>query len=296
MIRWKSVVADIERATGRAFSVKHQQSLAGGSINAAYLLSGDQARYFVKTNAPGKKAMFEAEAKGLFALAASNTIKVPVPICVGDDGSQSYLVLQYLELNGRANQVLLGEQLAAMHRVTAEQFGWEINNTIGATLQRNVWMTDWVEFWRTQRLGFQLQLAAQNGYGGKLQLLGEKLLIEMPKLFSGRKITPSMLHGDLWGGNVAGLNDGMEDSTPVIFDPAFYYGDREADLAMTYVFGGFSADFYSSYENASPLDAGFAVRKTFYNIYHIINHLNLFGGGYHHQSIQMLEQVLAEIS
>lgn len=296
MIRWKSVVADIERATGRAFSVKRQQSLAGGSINAAYLLAGDDARFFVKTNATGKKAMFEAEAKGLFALASSNAIKVPVPICVGDDGSQSYLVLQYLDLSGRANQVLLGEQLAAMHRVTTEQFGWEINNTIGATVQPNGWMTDWVEFWRTQRLGFQLQLAAQNGYGGKLQVLGEKVLIDMPKLFSGRKIMPSMLHGDLWGGNVAGLNDGIEDGAPVIFDPAFYFGDRETDLAMTYVFGGFSADFYASYQNAFPLDEGFAVRKTFYNIYHIINHLNLFGGGYQQQAMVMLEQVLAEIS
>lgn len=296
MIRWESVVNKIERATGQAFSVKRQQSLAGGSINSAYLLSGDHARYFVKTNATGKKAMFEAEAEGLLALAASNTIKVPLPICVGDDGAQSYLVLQYLELNGRANQVLLGEQLAAMHRITADQFGWEINNTIGATFQPNAWMTDWVEFWQTQRLGFQLQLAAQNGYVGKLQVLGEKLLIEMPKLFSGREVMPSMLHGDLWGGNVAGLNDGIEDSTPVIFDPAFYYGDREADLAMTYVFGGFSADFYASYQNAFPLDEGFAVRKTFYNIYHIVNHLNLFGGGYQQQSIQMLEQVLAEVS
>lgn len=292
MVRWKSVVSDIEQVTGQMFSIKQQQSLSGGSINAAYLLSGDNAQYFVKTNVTGKKAMFEAEAKGLHALSASNVIKVPMPICAGDDGSQSYIVLQYLDLNGPANQVLLAEQLAAMHRVTAEKFGWGINNTIGATFQPNDWMTDWVEFWREQRLGFQLQLAAKNGYGGELQTLGEKLLIEMPKLFYGRKVLPSMLHGDLWGGNVAGLKDG----TPVIFDPAFYYGDREADLAMTYVFGGFSADFYTSYQNAFPLDDGFAVRKTFYNIYHIINHLNLFGGGYHQQSIRMLEQILAEIS
>ena len=141
-------------------------------------------------------------------------------------------------------------------------------------------------------LGYQLQLAAKNGYGGELQSLGEKLLIEMPVLFTGREIKPSMLHGDLWGGNAAGLKDG----TPVIFDPAFYYGDREADLAMTYVFGGFGPDFYASYQNAFPLDDGFAVRKTFYNIYHIINHLNMFGGGYHGQAIHMLEQVLAEIA
>ena len=292
MDRWKSIVCNIEQVMGQAFSIKQQQSLSGGSINAAYLLSGDNAQYFVKTNATGKKAMFEAEAKGLHALSASKAIKVPAPICVGDDGSQSYIVLQYLDLHGQANQFLLGEQLAAMHHVTAEKFGWEINNTIGATFQANDWMTDWVEFWREQRLGFQLQLAAENGYGGELQTLGEKLLIEMPKLFYGREVIPSMLHGDLWGGNVAGLKDG----TPVIFDPAFYYGDREADLAMTHVFGGFSADFYTSYQNAFPLDDGFAVRKTFYNIYHIINHLNLFGGGYHQQSIRMLEQVLAEIS
>ena len=149
-----------------------------------------------------------------------------------------------------------------------------------------------MDFWRDHRLGFQLTLAAQNGYGGELQSLGEKLLLEMPRLFTGREIKPSMLHGDLWGGNVAGLKDG----SPVIFDPAFYYGDREADLAMTYVFGGFSPDFYASYQNAFPLDEGFAVRKTFYNIYHIINHLNLFGGGYHAQAIHMMEQVLAEMS
>ena len=111
-----------------------------------------------------------------------------------------------------------------------------------------------------------------------------------------------MLHGDLWGGNVAGLDvavldvPGQASAMPVIFDPAFYYGDREAGIAMTYVFGGFSPDFYASYQNTAPLDAGFVVRKTFYNIYHIINHLNLFGGGYHGQAIDMLKRVIAEIS
>jgi len=236
--------------------------------------------------------MFEAEAHGLQALASSHTLRVPQSVCFGENSAQSYIVLEYLEMNGRADQRLLGEQLAAMHRVTAENFGWVIDNTIGATHQPNQWTVNWLDFWREQRLGFQLQLAAKNGYGGELQSLGEKLLLEMPKLFSGRQIKASMLHGDLWGGNVAGLQDG----TPVIYDPAFYYGDREADLAMTYVFGGFDADFYASYQNALPLDDGFAVRKTFYNIYHIINHLNLFGGAYHGQAINMLEQVLAEIN
>jgi fructosamine-3-kinase len=292
MKHWQSIAQHIEQTSGQIFSVKQQQTMGGGSINDAFLLTGDDKRqYFVKTNLSGQKAMFEAEAKGLQEMASSNTIKVPEPVCFGENKSQSYIVLEYLDMGGRANQNVLGEQLAAMHQKTAEQFGWVINNTIGATFQENTWNKSWIDFWSEQRLGFQLQLAAQNGYGGVLQSLGEKLLIEMPKLFTGREIKPSMLHGDLWGGNVAGLKDG----TPVIFDPAFYYGDREADLAMTYVFGGFSADFYASYQNVFPLDDGFAVRKTFYNIYHIINHLNLFGGGYHGQSIHMLEQVLAEI-
>jgi protein-ribulosamine 3-kinase len=291
MSRWQSIVLHIEQTTGQAFSVKRQQSVAGGSINAAFLLSDENNKYFVKTNASGQLAMFEAEARGLQEIASSNTLKVPRPVCFGDDQKQSYIVMEYLDMSGRADQMVLGQQLAAMHCVTAKKFGWEINNTIGATHQPNVWMDNWLDFWSEQRLGFQLQLAAKNGYGGELQSLGEKLLIEMAELFSGRVIRPSMLHGDLWGGNVAGLKDG----TPVIYDPAFYYGDREADLAMTYVFGGFTQNFYDSYQNAYPLDDGFAVRKTFYNIYHIINHLNLFGGGYHGQAIHMLEQVLAEI-
>ena len=292
MSRWQAIVQHIEEVSGQAFTLNQQQSLAGGSINSAFLLKGDNGvQYFVKTNASGRQGMFAAEVRGLAALASSNTLKVPKPLCFGDDGSQSYIVMEYLALNGRADQQLLGEQLAAMHMVTADQFGWDIDNTIGATHQPNARSDDWLAFWRDQRLGFQLQLAAKNGYGGELQSLGEKLLVEMPKLFSGRDVQSSMLHGDLWGGNVAGLIDG----TPVIYDPAFYYGDREADIAMTYVFGGFSPDFYASYQNVYPLDDGFAVRKTFYNIYHIINHLNLFGGGYYGQSINMIEQVLAEI-
>ncbi len=290
--QWQFIIQHIEQTSGQSFSVKQWQSVGGGSINQAFLLTGENGvQYFVKTNSTGQKPMFEAEARGLQALAASKTLKVPRPLCFGDDQMQSYIVMEYLDIGGRANQQILGEQLAAMHGVTADQFGWNINNTIGATFQSNTWTDSWITFWREQRLGFQLQLAEQNGYGGALQSLGEKLLVEMPVLFTGRKIKPSMLHGDLWGGNVAGLGDG----TPVIFDPAFYYGDREADLAMTYVFGGFSSDFYASYQNVQPLDEGFAVRKTFYNLYHIINHLNLFGGGYHRQSIDLLEQVLSEV-
>lgn len=292
MKQWQAIAQHIEQSTGKDFTVKQQQSVAGGSINAAYILTAENSqRYFVKTNALGQKSMFDAEALGLQAMVASNTIKVPIPICSGEDQLQSYIVMEYLDMSGRADQAVLGEQLAAMHKVTVDRYGWEIDNTIGDTHQPNPWQDDWLTFWREQRLGFQLKLAAHNGYGGELQRLGEAMLVEMPKLFTSHAVQPSMLHGDLWGGNVAGLGDG----TPVIFDPAFYYGDREADLAMTYVFGGFGPDFYASYQAAYPVDDGFSVRKTFYNTYHIINHLNMFGGGYHGQAIHMIEQVLAEV-
>ena len=293
MKQWQSIIQHIEQSTGKPFELRQQQSVGGGSINAASILTAENdQRYFVKTNVIGQKAMFEAEALGLQAMAASETIRVPRPVCFGEDQEQSYIVMECLDLLGRADQSALGEQLAAMHKVTADRFGWEIDNTIGDTHQPNKWQDDWLDFWRDQRLGYQLKLAAQNGYGGELQSLGDRLLLEMPVLFAGRDIVPSMLHGDLWGGNVAGLSDG----TPVIFDPAFYYGDREADLAMTYVFGGFGPDFYASYQDVYPLDDGFAVRKTLYNSYHIINHLNMFGGGYHGQAINMMQQVIAEIS
>ena len=293
MEHWQTISLHVEQSTDKVFSIKQCQSMSGGSINSAYMLLGSDGRkYFVKTNVTGHKAMFKAEAKALEEIASCQCIKVPQPLCFGDDGVRSYIVMEFLELTGRTDSHVLGHQLAAMHRISSRQFGWAVDNTIGITHQPNDMTDDWLGFWRKHRLGFQLQLAADNGYGARLQLLGERLLVEMSKLFTGREIMPSMLHGDLWGGNVSALNDG----TPVIFDPAMYYGDREADIAMTSLFGGFSAEFYSSYHDVFPLDDGFAVRKTFYNIYHILNHLNIFGAGYHDSAIAMMEQVLAEIN
>ena len=287
MKQWQSIISHIEQTTGQPFSLERQQSMGGGSINAAFLLVGRNGQqYFVKTNQPGQLAMFEAEARGLQALASSRTLKVPQSVCFGENPMQSYIVLEYLDMSGRADQRILGEQLAAMHRVSAERFGWDIDNTIGATHQPNHWMSSWLDFWRDQRLGYQLQLAAKNGYGG------QQLMESSSHFFDQYEPKPSLLHGDLWSGNWAG-SDGGE---PVIFDPASYYGDREADIAMTYVFGGFGPGFYASYQDAFPLDDGFTVRKTFYNIYHIINHLNMFGGGYHGQAMHMIEQVLPEVS
>ena len=219
--------------------------------------------------------MFDAETAGLNAIAATNTIRIPRPIAHGVAAGQSYLVLEHLDLSSHGDAYLLGEQLAALHRCSAKQFGFMQDNFIGTTPQPNGWTDDWVTFWRERRLGFQLRLAAENGFGGQLQSLGEKLSDALPAFFDGYTPLPSLLHGDLWSGNHAFLSDG----TPVIFDPATYYGDRECDLAMTELFGGYPADFYAAYRAAYPLDAGYTTRRDLYNLYPILNHATLFGVG-----------------
>lgn len=291
MSLWDHISQQIAQTTGQAFSIQNKNALGGGCINETQKISDGQVSYFVKTNHIAHGDMFEAEAEALQEMADSHTVTVPRPICYGDDGQSCYLVLEYLPMHGSADMVDFARQFAAMHRIVKSQFGWHRNNTIGSTPQMNDFEDDWVNFWQKHRLGYQLELAASKGYGGELQSLGERLLVQVPALFQTYQPQASMLHGDLWGGNISGLSDGRA----VIYDPAFYYGDREADLAMTQLFGGFSASFYSAYNEAWPLDEGYAVRKTFYNLYHIINHLNLFGGGYHGQAISMAERVLAEL-
>jgi protein-ribulosamine 3-kinase len=293
---WDAIAAAIGTATQCPFQLGGRTAIGGGCINQAYRVEGrDGRRFFIKLNSADKAAMFATEAAGLGEIAATQTVRVPQPITHGVAGKQSYLVLEHLELSSRGDAQLLGEQLAAMHCCTGVRFGFSQDNFIGTTPQPNEWpgreKSDWIDFWHERRLGFQLRLAAQNGYGGQLQSLGEKLLDALPAFFTGYIPQPSLLHGDLWSGNHAYLPDG----TPVIFDPATYYGDHECDLAMTELFGGYSAEFYAAYRAAYPLDAGYVTRRELYNLYHILNHANLFGGGYVGQAEQMMQRLLANI-
>jgi len=288
---WQHISNTISQHTGADFQIKSHTPMGGGCINEAYRVSDSKTEYFVKTNLLEHGDMFETEAISLKEIWDQNTVRVPKPVCYGQTDSKTYLVLEYLPLRGRPNATRLGQQLAAMHQVTAPQFGWHRDNTIGSTPQFNQLTDRWPEFWRQQRLLPQLDLAQKNGYAASLNPVMDKLLINCDCLFENHAPQPSLLHGDLWGGNASALADG----TPIIFDPALYYGDREADIAMTQLFGGFDAAFYSAYNEMSPLDDGFATRKTFYNLYHIINHLNLFGTGYLNQAISMAERVLADI-
>jgi len=288
----EQISLQIATVTGGDFVCANQQSLSGGCINSAFKLEGKGGSYFVKHNSADLLNMFIAEAAGLEAMAETNTIRVPKPICHGIADNQSYLVMEYIRFGGGHSIEQLGEQLAEMHRCTSDQFGFHINNTIGSTHQDNTLHDDWVSFWQQRRLGFQLELAKKNGCGHRLSSSGEKLLELIPQFFTDYQPQPSLLHGDLWGGNYSYTSDGQ----PVIFDPATYYGDREADIAMTECFGGFGGGFYAAYNSAWQLDEGYSIRKTLYNLYHIINHFNLFGGGYLGQAESMSSRLLSEIS
>jgi protein-ribulosamine 3-kinase len=288
---WYAVAASIARATGKPFKVDQASSVTGGCINRGFHLQGGGRDFFVKLNAASALPMFEAEAEGLEEIAITGTVRVPRPVCAERDDTQAWLALEYLPLSGGEPRAMaiLGERLAAMHRITQPRFGWTRDNTIGSTPQINRQEPEWVEFWRLHRLGYQLDLAGRNGYRGALQHKGEQLLERLAQLFRGYRPAASLLHGDLWAGNAA-MSAGGE---PVIFDPAVYYGDREADLAMTCLFGGFPPQFYRSYQDAWPLDAGHRERRDLYNLYHVLNHLNLFGGGYLRQAQEMTDRLLA---
>jgi fructosamine-3-kinase len=286
-----AVAEAIGSATGVPFAPIALRPVGGGDIHQAFEIEDGARRYFVKANRAERLALFEAEADALDALAASACVRVPHTVCVGIAEDRAYLVLEHLELGSRGDAARLGEQLAHLHRVPQTRFGWAHDNWIGNTRQPNGWQSDWIGFWREQRLGYQLRLAAQNGYGGALQRDGERLLARLEALFDGYTPAPSLLHGDLWGGNHAYLPDG----TPVIFDPASYVGDRECDLAMTELFGGYAPAFHAAYRGTWQLDPGYAVRRTLYNLYHVLNHANMFGGGYAAQAARMTGQLLAEI-
>lgn len=290
---WAALERQIHAATGHPFTIRQRQPLGGGCISQAWRISGGECQLFVKVNAADRLPMFEAEAEGLAELAATRTVRVPQPIGYGVAAGQAWLALEYLPLGRGGAQAMekLGGQLAALHAQPRPNFGWHRDNTIGTTPQINACCDDWIEFWRDRRLGVQLDLAAQNGYTGVLQQQGAQLLVRLEGLFAGYQPTPALLHGDLWSGNTGCTTKGE----PVIFDPAVYYGDRETDLAMTALFGGFPESFYAAYREALPMTVGYSQRQTLYNLYHILNHLNLFGGGYRAQAEQMIAQLLAEL-
>ena len=287
---WIELAKTVSETLQRDFAISTQRLLGGGAANTAHRLEGSGLVFFVKLGSLGAFERFRTEALALQEIHQTHTIYVPKPICWGTTEAQAYLVMDFLELGGTppGGAKQLGTQLAAMHRTVRDRFGWELNNTIGASPQQNGWAEDWVQFFGENRLRFQLRLASRNGYAGAWMQECDRLIEHLPAFFTHYQPQPSLLHGDLWSGNYGFTRDGQ----PTIFDPALYYGDREADLAMTELFGGFPPQFYTSYQQTFPLDSGYQQRKVLYNLYHLLNHLNIFGSGYMAQVQQSIHQCL----
>ncbi len=283
----QSAIAD---AIGGGFQVANVDGVGGGCINRAWRVRGVSGESFlVKSNAAVKVEMFATEAEALVELAATGAIRIPRVMGQGCAGGEAFLVLEWIELVSVGDAGLMGSQLAALHRIVSGdgRFGWRRDNVIGETPQANGWCDQWAEFFVERRLRPQLAMAAR---GGASFENADLVLARAAELLSSHRPQASLLHGDLWSGN-AGF--ASADGAPVLYDPATYFGDRETDLAFSEFFGGFGAEFYRSYEKAYPLDEGYALRKALYNLYHVLNHLNLFGGGYAEQARRMMAALLA---
>jgi len=277
-----SVVAALETA-GDTTAIQSVQPVSGGCINNAQRLETAQNVYLLKWNARPLPNMFLVEAQGLQLMYDTQTVRVPAVLTAidADDDRPAYILMEWLEgpagAARRGDQTLLGTQLAAMHGHGTDAYGLDQDNYIGSTPQYNGWEVDWVRFYREQRLRPQIELAQRNGLlpTNRRQRL-ERLLERLDGWLTGVARQPALLHGDLWGGNVVTGPGGV----PALIDPAVYYGDREAEIAFTELFGGFSTRFYDAYQEAWPLEPGYTDRRDLYHLYHLLNHLNLFGESY----------------
>lgn len=263
------------------------RTVAGGDIAASFRFDDGDRSVFVKCLAAAEHDLLESERDGLSRIAETNTIEVPAVLESGCD-EVAWLALEYVELARPTNAASadLGERLAALHASRGDRFGLERDNYIGRTPQINTPESDWTVFFFEHRIAPQLRRLAEAGLQfGEHDV--ERLRAAWTHQFAGYAPEPSLIHGDLWVGNAAMAPDGR----PLIYDPAVHYADRECDLAMTRLFGGFGSPFYEAYDRAWPLDDGWQERLAYYQLYHVLNHANLFGGGYTSRSRRLIEQL-----
>lgn len=283
----------IEAQSGRSCRILSAAPLHGGDISTALRLTDAAGgTYFAKLETSHRRELLAAELDGLRALAEAGAMRVPTPIALGETEGRAFLICEFIALDplSVSSARRLGEKLADLHGCLGEGFGWAQDNFIGLTPQPNAWTAHWPTFFWERRIRYQLELAGEQ-HARAVYRLGYRLGERFGTLFEGYRPAPSLLHGDLWAGNAA--TD--ERDQPVIFDPAVHYGDRECDIAMTELFGGFPAGFYEAYQAAWPLDPGYRVRRELYQLYHVLNHHNLFGGGYLGRAEVMIRRLLAEV-
>ncbi len=272
-------------------SIVKDTPVGGGCIADARTIITDKGNiYFLKSHS-GAPGMFTKEAHGLSELAKADAIRIPKVVLAYDD----FLLMEQITSSGKIADFhrIFGRQLADMHRFTGEEYGFFEDNYIGASPQLNIATEkekhSWAEFYFQKRVLFQYRFAEQNGYASKELMHGvSELEKNIHHILSDSEEKPTLLHGDLWGGNYMVDENGL----PVLIDPAVYYGHREADLAMTKMFGGFTSDFYKAYQETYPLPDNWEYREGLYLLYHYLNHLNLFGTGYYGACIRLLEKYI----
>ncbi|MBS4033871.1 MAG: fructosamine kinase family protein [Ignavibacterium sp.] len=270
-------------------NIVNTSSLSGGCISDSQLITtGSGKKYFVKVNYRQPDDMFIKEANGLNELKKANAIRIPEVL----SAESNFILLEAIESGTRIKNFFedFGKKFAQMHKFTSYRFGFYENNYIGSTPQINIPQHNeaniWSEFYFNKRILFQYELAVKNGYGDStLKSLIKKLENKIQEILKGSDEPPCLLHGDLWGGNYIVADNGEA----CLIDPAVYYGHREADLAMTKLFGGFSSEFYKAYNEFYPFADGYDYRENIYKLYHVMNHLNLFGTGYYNQTISLLK-------
>lgn len=288
------------RATGRGGS---------GCINEGEAYETDSGEVFIKRNSkPAARTMFDGEFAALTAILNTGTVKVPKPIAVVDNPSGgAALVMESVRMRPlNRHSKLLGEQLASLHLHNSrkrddggsvhgsqnesdyeDRFGFDTTTCCGYLPLDNSWHHDWVEFYCRQRIDTQVRMAQEKYHDREASELWSLLVNKVPSFFEGLDIRPALLHGDLWGGNVAEYEDG-----PIIFDPASYYGHSEFELSIAKLFGGFDANFYSAYFSIIPKSPGFEKRLDLYHLFHYLNHWNHFGGGYRSSSLSTMRRLL----
>lgn len=262
---------------GREIEIKEYRMLGGGSINVAVQINSDAGSYFIKYNTKDLEGMFEAEVKGLEILKESEAVRIPEVMGYGRRDGRDYLVLEYISPSRPSMGYWegLGQKLAKLHQVSSDKYGLRFNNYIGSLRQSNEQCDDWIQFFIEKRLNVQAGLALYNELiSWDLYEKFQQFYKKIPDLLPSEK--PSLLHGDLWSGNV--MTD--EKGQPCLIDPAVYYGNREAEMAFTTLFGGFDSRFYQAYHEAFPLQPRFDERVPIYNIYPLMVHVNLFGLSY----------------
>ena len=294
----EDIALSLGNALDQDLALTFWQPVSGGSIHSAWQVhSNTEQSFFIKTNKASSLHMFQAEAKGLKEIEDNslpdNPIRVPHVYAIAANTTYAWLVLEYIPFSRdtKQSEIALGKGLALLHQQTSHTFGLNHNNVIGTTLQINTSETSWLDFFAKHRLQAQFDFAKDNGFYHHIAQEAESLLDALPQLLANHHPSPALLHGDLWSGNKG--TDAQHH--PVLFDPAIYYGDRECDLAMTELFGGFSSAFYAAYEDVYPLEQGYQRRKALYNLYHILNHANLFGGHYIQQSQNIMQQLLRSV-